>query len=171
MQQLIWKTLIWQQFGAAIDMLENALQTCPDHLWQARIHADHAGQQQFAEFWYVAYHALFWLDFYLSESADGFAPPAPFTRSELEPDQLPNRVYTKDELLRYLAQGRQMCRTTIETMPDLLVPQRCRPDFTEMTVAELMLYNMRHVQEHAAQLSLFLGQHVDSPPGWVRKAQ
>lgn len=24
---------------------------------------------------------------------------------------------------------------------------------------ELLLYNMRHVQEHVAQLSLFLGQH------------
>jgi hypothetical protein len=26
---------------------------------------------------------------------------------------------------------------------------------------------MRHVQEHGAQLSLFLGQKVGSAPGWV----
>ena len=31
------------------------------------------------------------------------------------------------------------------------------------------LYNER--QEHAAQLSLFLGQKVGSAPGWVAKAQ
>ena len=32
-----------------------------------------------AEFWYVVYHALFWLDLYLSGAVEGFAPPAPFT--------------------------------------------------------------------------------------------
>ena len=36
-----------------------------------------------------------------------------------------------------------------------------------MSIAELLLYNMRHVQEHAAQLSLMLGQRVGSAPGWV----
>jgi hypothetical protein len=40
-----------------------------------------------------------------------------------------------------------------------------------MSLAELLLYNMRHIQEHAAQLSLFLGQKVGSAPGWVAKAQ
>ena len=29
---------------------------------------------QGAEFWYVIYHALFWLDLYLEGSAEGFAP-------------------------------------------------------------------------------------------------
>ena len=34
---------------------------------------------------------------------------------------------------------------------------------------ELQLYSMRHVQEHAAQLSLFLGQHAipDEALDWV----
>lgn len=30
------KTILWQQFGAAIDMLENALRACPDALWGDR---------------------------------------------------------------------------------------------------------------------------------------
>jgi hypothetical protein len=30
---------------------------------------------------------------------------------------------------------------------------------------------MRHVQEHAAQLNLFLGQKAGSAPGWVGKAK
>jgi hypothetical protein len=28
-----WKQIIWQQFGAAIDMLENAILACPDEVW------------------------------------------------------------------------------------------------------------------------------------------
>ncbi len=33
------------------------------------------------------------------------------------------------------------------------------------------MYNMRHVQEHAAQLNLILGQKIASAPGWVTRAK
>ena len=79
-------------------------------------------------------------------------------------------MYTKGELQTYLEHGRNKCRLKLETLTDWLVPQHCRPDWPEMSVAELLLYNMRHVQEHAAQLSLFLGQRLGSAPGWVAKA-
>jgi hypothetical protein len=165
-----WKAVIWHQFGATIQMLENALRACPDELWQERLHEERQVQPEFAEFWYVAYHCLFWLDFYLSDSIDGFSPPAPFTLSEFDPaGLLPDRVYTKDELLTYLEYGRNKCRTRIETLTDEMAHQRCRLDWPEMSIAELLLYNMRHVQEHAAQLSLMLGQRVGSAPGWVSK--
>jgi hypothetical protein len=41
-----------------------------------------------------------------------------------------------------------------------------------MGFLELQLHNMRHVQEHAAQLSLFLGQHdiPDEALDWVPRA-
>ena len=34
-----------------------------------------------------------------------------------------------------------------------------------MTFAEFMLYNLRHIQEHAAYLSMFLGQQAGKPGG------
>jgi len=166
-----WKSSVWRQFGAAIDMLDNALRACPDELWQERLYNEPTVQPEFAEFWYVAYHTLFWLDFYLSDSAEGFAPPPPFTLSELEAGLFPERVYTKAELQTYLEHGRNKCRVKLEALTDPLVPQQSRPDWPEMSVAELLLYNLRHVQEHAAQLSLFLGQKVGSAPGWVAKAR
>lgn len=166
-----WKASVWHQFGAAIDMLDNALRACPDELWQELLYNERSVQPEFAEFWYIAYHTLFWLDFYLSDSAEGFTPPAPFTRSELEAGLLPERVYMKVELQTYLEHGRNKCRARIETLADPLAPQHSRPDWPDMSVAELLLYNMRHVQEHASQLSLFLGQKVGSAPRWVAKAQ
>jgi hypothetical protein len=41
-----------------------------------------------------------------------------------------------------------------------------------MDAAELLLYNLRHVQGHAAQMSLFLGQHgvSGSELDWVTRA-
>lgn len=32
-----WRTILWQQFGAAVDMLDNALRACPDELWCERL--------------------------------------------------------------------------------------------------------------------------------------
>ena len=166
-----WKVIIWNQFGAAIDMLDNAIQACPDELWQEPLYHEQGIDSGFAEFWNIAFHALFWLDFYLSETAVNFAPPAPFTLSEFEAGQLPERMYTKDELRGYLRYGRNKCQTRLAALTDAFAPQRVRTDWPEMSVAELLLYNLRHVQEHAAQLSLFLGQKVGSAPGWVGKAR
>jgi hypothetical protein len=41
-----------------------------------------------------------------------------------------------------------------------------------MSFLELLLYNMRHVQEHAAQLNMFLGQNaIDVASDWVGQAK
>ncbi|HLE27501.1 MAG TPA: DinB family protein [Anaerolineales bacterium] len=166
------RTSIWQQFGAAIDMLDNALRACPDQLWRDRLWNNPSERPEYSQFWYIAYHALFWLDFYLSGSVEGFAPPAPFTLDELDPaGLLPERPYTRDELQAYLDHGRQKCQATIESLTDEKARQRCGFAWGEVSFAELLLYNMRHVQEHAAQLSLILGQKVGSAPGWVTKAK
>lgn len=77
-----WRTILWKQFGAAIDMLDNAVMACPDSLWRQLVWHDQSVPSRRAEFWYVTYHALFWLDLYLFGSEEGFAPPAPFSLVE-----------------------------------------------------------------------------------------
>lgn len=164
----IWKDIIWQQFGAAIDMLENAMIACPDKVWSGP-DTKVSGKPEFC---YIAYHTLFWLDFYLSDSVEKFTPPAPFTLSELDPaGLLPERVYTKNELQSYLEHGRKKCKATIETLTGEKASQRFRFGRIDLSFAELLLYNMRHVQHHAAQLNLILRQTIDSAPRWVPRAQ
>lgn len=168
---MTWNEIIWKQFGAAIDMLENAIVACPDDLWQARLYDEQALQPEFGEFWYIASHVLFWLDFYLSESVDGFTPPAPFTLAELNPEgEIPERVYTKDELLTYLEFGRNKCRARLESMFETALTTMLTP-WRGMSVAEAMLYNMRHVQEHGSQLNLFLGDKAHLSSKWVSQAK
>jgi hypothetical protein len=48
---------------------------------------------------------------------------------------------------------------------------RCRFGWGEVSFVELQLYSMCHVQEHAAQLNLFLGQRTGAAPGWVAMAR
>jgi hypothetical protein len=161
---MTWKAILWRQFGAAIDMLENGLVACPDQFWSDR--------SRRPEFWYVVYHTLFFLDLYLSGAVEGFSPPAPFTLDELDPrGVLPERVYTKDELQSYLEHGRRKCRAEIDSLTDERARERCVFPWGEMSYAELMLDNMRHVQHHAAQLNLILRQTVDTAPGWVARTK
>ena len=61
------------------------------------------------------------------------------------------------------------CRTSRRTGPSSIPWSEGQP----MSFLELHLYNLRHVQEHAAQLSLFLGQHAipDEALDWVTLAK
>lgn len=166
-----WKTSLGQQFGAAMDMLGNAVAACPETLWQVRLWDDDELPGA-AEFWYIVYHTLFWLDLYLTGTVEGFAPPAPFTLDELDPaGLLPDRVYTREELQAYLEHNRRKCRATIEALTDEQADRRCHFPWGEISFAGLLLDNMRHVQEHTAQLNLILGQKAGWSPRWVAQAK
>ena len=159
-----YKQILWNQFGAAIDMLENAMTVCPEEIWGSS-----AG---FSEFWYIAYHTLFWLDLYLSGSVENFAPPAPFGLSELDPEGImPEKIYTKEELLNYLEHSRKKCKTFIQNLTDEIAVKPYKFGSIELPLLELLIYNMRHVQHHTAQLNLILRQKIDSAPRWVKQAR
>jgi hypothetical protein len=164
----LWRGILWRQFGAAMDMFENALRACNTELWDSKMWRQYA---DFSQFWYVAYHTLFWLDLYLEGSLEGFQPPAPFTLDELEAGVLPARPYSKEELLAYLEHCRRKCRTTIETLTDERARQVCKFPWLELVFGELLIDNLRHVQEHGAQLNLFLGQELGSGTRWVAQTK
>ena len=159
------KTLVWQQFGAAIDTLDDALRLCPDHLWTLTLWKDDE-DPRYGQFWFIAYHALSWLDLFLTGSQKGFTPPPPFIRGKL-----PEQPYTKDQIKWYLDHCRAKSKATIEALTDEKARQICVFEWMEPTYLELQLYSMRHIQEHAAQLNLVLGQHDITGQDWIAKAR
>ena len=156
-----FKETLWKQFGASIDMLENAISLCTDELW----HND-------KKFWYIAYHSLFYLDYYLTPESNQFSPPSPYTLSELDPSGvMPDRVYTKEELLSYLHYGRNKCHKLIANLTDEIANNRWVNEHMNYSIIEILLYNMRHVQHHAAQLNLLLRQKINKAPVWVSQTK
>ena len=154
------KEIFWGQFGAAIDTLENAISNCPNELW--------FDKSQYHQYWYMASHTLFWLDYYLSEDTENFKPPAPFGMEEMDPaGVIPDPPYTKEQLLSYLDHDRKKCRETIFNMTDELAEKPYNFRKGSISFAELLLYSMRHVQHHAAQMNLILRQRLDFPSPWV----
>ena len=168
----MWRSAVWRQFGAAIDMLDDALRDCPDELWIAELWPEPAAPGLSA-FWYLAFHTLFWLDCSVSGRPDAFTPPEPFGVEELDPaGKLPPRVYTRAELRDYLTYGRGKTRETIASASDEQLERLCRTGGgTTLPFGELLVYTMRHVQEHAAQLNMVLGQQSSQVAGWVRVAK
>ncbi len=178
---MTFRTALWRQFGAASEMLENVLLACPASLWRKRLWSDPSPPQfppQFVEFWYVTFHALVWLDLYFSGvPEEEFALPTSFAQEVLDSvEALPDRSYTREELCAYLASTRQKCHTTLLRLSDEQTRRPVEYFWSEgqpISFLELQLYSLRHVQEHAAQLHLFLGQHaiLDEALDWVGQAK
>ena len=129
-----WRTALWRQFGAAIDMLDNALVACPASLWTQRL----------------------WR-----------APrPRSSRRSSRSSGMSPFMRLSGLTCISQASRRRNL-------RPLLPLPRGSWSAGQPLSFLELQLYNMRHVQEHAAQLSLFLGQHgiPDEALDWVARAK
>jgi hypothetical protein len=143
------KTIITAQFEAALCMLHNCIRACPEAHWEGKI-----GNGTFR---WVAYHTLFWLDFYLSTCDERDFELRDLHRhggDEREP--VACRGLDKAGTLEYV----EICRKKLleamaaETAETLQAP--CAVSIRKFSRGELHLYNLRHVQHHAGQLSAFL---------------
>ena len=152
------KIELWKQFGAALDMLENALVKCPDTIWDDE-----------NKFWYNAYHCLFFTDYDLTTDPENFHPPEPYTMSEMDPSGImPDRTYTKEELIAYLGHSREKARKLI--MQDI-ADMRWNNGRRNYNMTEHLLHSMRHVQHHTGQLNMLLGKVDHDLPIWVSQTK
>ena len=153
------KAILWRQFGAVIDMLESSIMVCPESFWDKK------------DFWYNAYHTIFGLDYSSSAEPDTFFPPEPFSLSEFDPQGiLPERVYSKEELLGYLEYSRKKVFFLIDGLNEKTSKERFINKKKNYSRVEMIIYNMRHVQHHVGQLNLLLRQNVDLAGKWVSES-
>lgn len=158
------KNLIWNQFGAAIDTLGKAIDHCPEEHWE--------DDTEYHQIWYMAFHTIFWLDYYLTLPPKEFTPPVPFTMSEMDPAGIiPDPAYRKEQLKTYLAYCRKKTHSLIMNLTEEQGSHLCKTSRAEIPFEEMLLYVMRHTQHHAAQINLLLRQKIDSAPGWTFRAE
>lgn len=157
------RTYLWEQFGGAIDMLDDALTLCPDELWTAHLWDDEE-DQRYGDYWFVAYHATRWLDIYVEGAAStaDYPPPAPFV------DGLPDQPYAKDDVRTYLQATRKKIQAAMESLTD---ERAHEPATWGAPYLRLNLMSMRHTQEHASQLTFYLGQNGVTGMDWVAEAR
>jgi hypothetical protein len=127
------------------------------------------------KFCQAVFHTLFFTDYYLGETGEDFRKE-PFHREnadvfrdyeELEPRaqvHLYERAWIKKYLQYCLKRGREI--VAAETAESLAAPTKFpRKNFSR---AELYVYNIRHLQHHAAQLSMRLRLNSQTDVPWFR---
>jgi hypothetical protein len=148
---------IWNQFGASIEMLENVILLCPEELWDTEL-----------KFWSKAYHCIFWTDYYLSNDPKEFTPKEPFDLSEFDPmGKMPQRTYSKQELITYLLYCKEKAKQQITEFNTETLTKRWVNDYKNYSFLEIIIYNIRHIQHHSAQLNLLLRQQINSSTPWI----
>jgi hypothetical protein len=159
------REVIKSQYLAALEMLRLAIAGCPDWLWDDR--------QQKNRFWHVAYHALFYLHFYLQDKEEDFVRWAKFRAEHhyLGPVPWPphhepriGEPYTRQELQEYCS----LCAQQVEERVDAL-DLEAESGFYWLPFGklELQLYNIRHVQQHAGELMERLSGRAGIDVDWV----
>ena len=166
------KKSLWKQFGASIDTLEKAITLCPENLFAEN-----------KRFFYMTFHTLIFLDYYLTIPPQNFSSPLPYTITNpgdmpenAIDDLIPDRFYSKRELLDYLLSSRDkghklIAGLTEEKIQNERFIEEFESDAMNYSILEILLYNMRHVQHHAAQLNLLLRKEINNAPKWVFEAK
>lgn len=155
------------QYHAGLKALRLAVESCPETMWDDP-------KDGLVAFWRVAYHTLFFTDFYLRKDMGAFTP---WARHRVDANCLGpvhwdgNRqpakcdAYTKSDILEYWARCDRMVDGALDGMD--LERTECGFPWYTMSKLEHQLVNIRHIQHHAAVLSSRLRREAGVGLEWV----
>ena len=163
------RTVLKSQYHAALAMLGEAIQRCPDEVWSSSEHKN--------AFWQIVYHTLFFADAYLQTDKEAFHPWEHHQGGVQHPDGIagpadPNsslplipKPYTKAQVLEYWT----FCDQMLDDAVDKLDLESAQSGFPRYPISKLehQLVNLRHIQHHAAQLADRLRSAADIGIKWV----
>lgn len=158
--------LLKNQFEAAFCTLDATVTACPASSWDAPV-----GNLAFCQ---VVFHTLFFSDYYLCAEPDELRGQqfhldhAEFFRDyeELQPRRQ-QLLYGRPSVQAYLNHCRDKASCVLsEECIDALC-KHCGFPPKPYSRAELHVYNIRHIQHHAAQLSLRLRLDHNVDIAWV----
>jgi glutamine synthetase len=161
-----FKKLTISQFEAALCTLNACVERCPDANWNGRV-----GSYVFCQ---VAFHTLFYADYYLGPDDDSFRRQ-PFHRDNAEffgnyeefQDREPTSLYDRASIGRYVEHCRRKAAEVIAAESEATLTGPSGFERRNFSRAELHVYNTRHIQHHAAQLSLRLRLDANVQIPWV----
>lgn len=174
-----WQDAMLATYEDALSFMEDALRDCPDELWESSmwtvprpepweplpspdgtVNNDAEFQERLLQggsaIWNVAYHALWHLDYDISGGFGSWAPPEPFGNQD--GGRVVTRVFTRDELIGYVAWCRRRARETFDTLTDAAAAKAIPAEhrYRGRSYAWLLAGIPRHVTEHAAQIRQFI---------------
>lgn len=159
------KEVIKSQFHASLEILKQAVDKCPDGIW------DDPDKKN--RYWHIAYHALFYTHLYLQPDEGSFTAwekhkeayhnLGPPPRSSDDAPRI-DEPYSKEELQAY----HDLCRNQIDETVDYLdLHGDSGFSWLPMSKLELQFYNIRHLQMHVGELCERLGSEAGIDVQWI----
>ena len=163
------RPILKSQYHAALAMLREAIERCPEDLWSSKEHTN--------AFWQIAYHALFFAHLYLQPNEAAFQPWAEHQANVQNPDGLPGppdpasnlplipEPYSRKQVLAYW----EFCDAMVDRAVDVLDLNSPESGFSWYKVSKLehQIVNIRHIQHHLAQLADRLRASAGIGVRWV----
>ncbi len=152
-----------EQYGAAIEMLEQVIKNCTDKIWDDRSSGP--------PFWQVAFHTMWYLDWYLGKSEDDRKKFKPGFKADLKNlDEAPKETLTRERLQAYLFEIREKCKQRLD---QLTLEELTQPSVFEWhgnSIHSSLIYNIRHVMLHIGALNSRLLRKGIMLENWVSHA-
>ena len=155
--------IIQSQYLASLEMLKNAIELCPDQVWEDKKPKN--------KFWHIAYHALFYTHLYLQEKEADFKPWEKHVEdigslsSSFKAIDKSKAPFSKEDIISYL----KFCQDLIKTQLLRLDLNSPKSGFSWLPFSklELQFYNIRHIQQHTGELCERLGVEAAIDVSWV----
>lgn len=163
------RAILKRQYHAALAMLGEGIEKCPEELWFSRNYVN--------AFWQIAYHSLYFAHLYIGPDEESFRPLEGHQTDVQHPDGIPGPAdpestlpllpdpYTKAQVLDYW----KFCDTIVDDAVDALDLHRPDCGFHWYSVSKLehQFVNIRHIQHGAAQLADRLRSEAGIGVSWA----
>jgi hypothetical protein len=160
------KAALKSQYHAALAMLRDAVEKCPEEIWLGEVDGD--------PFWQVAYHALFYGHLYLMPDEEAFEAwehhreEHQFLEAVPWPPHDPPKLgkpYTREEILDYWKTVDDLVDPTLSVVD--LSSEECGFWWYDLPKLEHELLSIRHVQHHASRLGGYVRLKTGNRVDWV----
>ena len=159
MKDSLFLNICRKNYNAVFQMLRNAIELCPTELWDQRTDEP--------LFWQQAYHTIYYIDFYLSDSPES-SRRASFVEGEATNlKHVPTNTPSPQQIRDYLEEVIQNCETVLNSLTIAELEGENKFPWTGPTPAYRHIYNIRHAQHHVGWLNSILAREVGTAAEWV----
>ena len=159
MKDSLFLDICLNDYRAIFQMVRRSINLCPEELWNERTDEP--------PFWQQTYHAIFYTDFYLSNSPAESCQPSFVEAEAADLNHVCSDVPSQQQMKKYLQQVSKNCKITLGALTGEQLEGKNNFPWTGPTLAHRLIYNIRHTQHHVGWLNSILSRKTGKAAEWV----
>lgn len=152
-------TELKKHFSRTSKMLFQSINACPDEIWETA--------SEGYPFWQQAYHAIYWVDVWMSESIYKFEKPEGFYTKSYELDNACAKVFSKNQVIDYCNIVFKKCDDYFEKLNDIDLYERNTFFDKNLTTFDRIMGQIRHVSYHIGYMDCILKKYTGNFPDCI----